>query len=54
MVDSTGFVDARSAMGGCWAAHGVEADAGGIGETLGGVQRRPACASRRENVESTI
>jgi hypothetical protein len=41
-------------MGGCWAAHGIEGDAGGIGEMPGGVQRRTACAPRREIVESTI
>jgi hypothetical protein len=54
MVDSTRFVDAAGAMGGCWATRGVEANAGGIGETPGGDQRRPACPSRREIVESTI
>jgi len=41
-------------MGGCWAARGVEVNAGGIGETPGGVQRRPACPLRREIVKSTI
>jgi hypothetical protein len=41
-------------MGGCWATPGVEGNAGGIGETPRGAQRRPACPSRREIVESTI
>jgi hypothetical protein len=41
-------------MDGCWTARGVEGDAGGIGETPRGVQRRPACPSRREIVKSTI
>jgi hypothetical protein len=41
-------------MGGCWATRGVEGDAGGIGETPRGVQRRPAYPSRREIVESII
>jgi len=41
-------------MGGCWTTRGVEANAGGIGEAPGGVQRRPACPSRSEIVESTI
>jgi hypothetical protein len=54
MLDSMGFVDARGAMGGCWAARGVEGDAGGIGETPGGAQRRPACPSRREIMGSSI
>jgi len=54
MVDLTRFVDARSAMGGCWTARGVEVDAGGIGETPGDAQRRPARSSRREIVGSTI
>jgi hypothetical protein len=44
----------RGAVGGCWATHGIEGDAGGIGEMSGGVQRRPMCPSRREIVESTI
>ncbi len=42
MLHSTRFVDARVAMGGCWATRGVEANAGGIGETPRGAQRRPA------------
>jgi len=54
MVDSTRFVDATGAVGGCWATRGVEANASGIGETPGGIQRRPTCPSRREIVESTI
>jgi len=41
-------------MGGCWTTRGIEGDAGGIGEMPGGVQRRAACPSRREIVESTI
>jgi hypothetical protein len=41
-------------MGGCWATHGIEGDAGGIGEMPGGVQRRPTRSSRREIVESAI
>jgi hypothetical protein len=41
-------------MGGCWATRGVEADAGGIGETPRGAQRRPARPSRREIMESPI
>jgi len=54
MVDFTRFVDTTGAMGGCWATRGVEGDAGGIGETPGGVQRRPACPSCREILKSTI
>ena len=54
MSESTRFVDARCVVGGCWATHGVEADAGGIGETPGGVQRRPMRASGREIVDSPI
>jgi hypothetical protein len=54
MVDSARFVDARGAMGGCWATRDAEGDAGGIGEASRGAQRRPACHSRREIVESTI
>jgi hypothetical protein len=54
MADSMRFVDATGAMGGCWATRGVEANAGGIGETPGGAQRRPACQSRREIMESAI
>jgi hypothetical protein len=41
-------------MGGCWGTRGVEANAGGIGETPCGAQRRPANPSRREIVESII
>src|SRR5205085_3783106 len=41
---------ARDAMGGCWATHDVEANAGCIGETSGGAQRRPAPASRRDQI----
>jgi len=54
MIDSTRFVDASGAMGGCWTTRGVEGDAGGIGKTPRGVQRRPARRSRREIVESII
>jgi len=54
MVDSMRFVDATGAVGGCWATRGVEGNACGIGETPRGGQRRPACSSRREIVESTI
>jgi hypothetical protein len=54
MVDFTRFVGVSGAMGGCWAMRGVEGDAGGIDETPRGVQRRPACRSHREIVESTI
>jgi hypothetical protein len=54
MVESTRFVDAMGAMGGCRATRGVEGDAGGIGETPGGVLRRSAYPSRREIVDSTI
>jgi hypothetical protein len=54
MVDPARFVDARGAMGGCWATRGVEGDAGGIGETPWGVQRRPAHRARREIGGSTV
>jgi len=41
-------------MGGCWTTRGVEGDAGGIGETPRGGQRRPSRPSRREIVGSII